>query len=255
MEAVLRLGKDFADELPQPPVKLAARRAAGLGEDEASLVDVTPQPRSGVGAQVEGILAGEPEHGRLLKVVERGVRRIEHVPGKTGGIVLLPLGLHVLDEVGDVVPVSIPVAGRGVAALGDDHWAASLGEKEQREARRHDGVFDRPGAERTRERILRLHEHPRALEIPVGLADESPRCEPPHPLEAIEIVVVPCPTTARVFEHGELLAKPVEPAVDHLGRRAAAAAGDRLPVGHGRRSADVLGRDPHARDSRAGHAA
>ena len=160
-----------------------------------------------------------------------------------------------LDQVRDVVAVAVPVVARIVAALGDDHGPAALGEEEEREARGHHRILDAAAAKRARERVLRLHEHLRAFEIPVGLTDESAGREPPHPLEPIQIIEVPGLSAAGIFEHGEPLAQPVEAALEHLRRRSAAAAGDRLAPGLGIGRADVLAGDPDARDAGARHAA
>ncbi len=138
VQPVLGLREDLADELPQPAVELAARRTAGLREDEAAVVDVATQPRAGVGTEVEGILAREPEHGGLLEVVEPRGGHVDHVPGEARGIVALPAALDVFHEVGDVMAVAVPIVVGAVAALGDDHRPAALREKKEREARGDD---------------------------------------------------------------------------------------------------------------------
>ena len=71
VQAVFRLGKDLPHQLAKAAVEVATRRAASFGEDEAALIDVAPQPRPGVGPEIERTLAREPEHGRLAEVVER----------------------------------------------------------------------------------------------------------------------------------------------------------------------------------------
>ena len=49
--------------LPQATVELAALGAAGLGEDEAALVEVSPQPPAGIGAEISGHYFFEELHG------------------------------------------------------------------------------------------------------------------------------------------------------------------------------------------------
>ena len=90
VELVLGLGEDFADELAEAGIEIAARWAAGLGEHEAPLVDVAPEARAGVGAEFEGRLAGDPQHRRLEEILERRRLGLDDVPGESGGVVLLP---------------------------------------------------------------------------------------------------------------------------------------------------------------------
>ncbi|NBW96192.1 MAG: hypothetical protein EBR28_05580 [Planctomycetia bacterium] len=122
-----------------------------------------------------------------------------------------------LDEVGHVVAMAVPVRARVVAALGHQHRPASLRQEQQGEARRHHRILDAAAAECSGELVLAGHEDPGTLEVPVRLADEPAGGEPAHPLQAIEIVVVPGLAAARVLAHAEPLAQPVEPALERLG--------------------------------------
>ena len=158
-----------------------------------------------------------------------------------------------LHQVRQVVAVPVPVGCRIVAALGDDHRPAALGEEQEREARGHDGVLDAAPAEGAGEGVLGVDEHLRPLQVPVGLADEPPRG---HPVQPVEIIVMPGRTAgARILHHGEPPAEPFEPAFQHPGRRAAAAAGDVVAGGLRGGGAHVLRRDPDAGDPGTGHAA
>ena len=98
-----------------------------------------------------------------------------------------------------------------MAALGHDHRPAALCEKQEGEARGNRGILDPPGYELAAELILGVHEHPRPLAVPVMLADVSPGREPPHPLEAVEVVIEPgVAAGARVLSHAQPAAEPVE---------------------------------------------
>jgi hypothetical protein len=48
------------------------------------------ETRAGVGAEFEGRLAGDPQHGRLEEIFERRRLGLDDVPGEPGGVVLLP---------------------------------------------------------------------------------------------------------------------------------------------------------------------
>ena len=255
-QGVFRLGEDLLHELSQPAIEAGAARAAGLGEHEAPLVDVAAQAGGGFGSQIEVLPTRQPEHRGLQHVVASSRRRVEDVPGESGGVVGPPARLDVLDEVGDVVAVAIPVVVRGVAALGHDHRPTALGEEEQGEARRDDRLLEPRRDELAGERVLFADEHPGSLEIPVGLADVAAGGESADPFEAVEVVVEPgLAARAGVLPHREPPAEPLQAALEHFGRGAASAAGDRLPPRLGVRRPDVLRRDPDARDAGAGHAA
>ena len=159
-----------------------------------------------------------------------------------------------LDEMGDVVAVPVPVGFRGVPALGNDHRPAPLGEEQQREACGDDRVLDPPTAEGAGEVVLGADEHFRPLEVPVGVADEPPGSEPPDTLEAVEVVVVPGLAGHRILHHRKPLPEPFQPPLDELRGCPTAAAGDGVARCAGGRCADVLGSDPDAGDAGARHA-
>ena len=147
LKAVFRLGEDLADELTQPLVEAIALRAAGFGKHEPAVIDVVAESPTSVGTEFEVGFARDPEHGRLLEVILAGRWRVEHVPGEPGRIVLLPARFDVVDQMGDVVAVAVPVGRRVMAAFGHDHGPPALGEEQQREARGHDRVLDPVGNE------------------------------------------------------------------------------------------------------------
>jgi hypothetical protein len=90
VELVFGLGEDLADELTQAGVEIATRGAAALGEHKAPLVDVAPQTRPGVGAEIEGRLPGDPQHRCLEEVLKRRRSGLDDMPGEPGGVILLP---------------------------------------------------------------------------------------------------------------------------------------------------------------------
>ncbi len=122
----------------KPGVELRAA-AAGLGEDEAALLDVVAEVLLAERGEFGGLVAVEEEDGGLQQVLDGGDVGVDDLPGEQ----VLPVSGDDADEVADVVVVVIPVAPGGVAGLLMRTGGSAFGQKQKGEAGGDGGlVFD-----------------------------------------------------------------------------------------------------------------
>ena len=128
-ELVLFLGEELLHELLEAGIELGAG-AAGVGEQEAALLDVLAEVLLGLGTELGDAVAIEEDDGGLEEVGDGGESGIDDLPGEQ----VFPVARDDRDEVADVIGVVVPVAAGPVAELVDQHRGAALGQKQDREA-------------------------------------------------------------------------------------------------------------------------
>ena len=210
-ELVLLLGEDLLHQLLEALVELRTA-AAGVGEDEAPLLDELAEVLPGRGGELGRVVAVEEERSGP----GAGPATVAVVGSTTCQVSrCLPVAGDDADEVADVVGVVVPVAAGAVAELVDQDRRAALGQEQQREARRHQLVLLVGPAPEARELVLVVDQLLGAQAIPVVLAEEPDAGEPPGPLQSVEIVDTsscwPCP---KFWPHLEVAGEPVDAALE-----------------------------------------
>ena len=205
------LGEEPADELPEAPVELGAR-AAGLGHDEAPLVDVVAEGPLGLGGELGGLVPVEVEDRGLQEVLDGGGGGVDDLPGQQ----VLPVPGDGADEVADVVGVEVPVVAGPVAELVDQHGRPALGQEEQREAGADQGlILEEPDPGPVAEElVLLVDELLGPLAIPVVVAEEALARQPAGALQAVEVVILPALAVAEVLPDEEVARHPVDGALE-----------------------------------------
>ena len=225
-ELVLLLGEELLHELLEAGVELGAG-AAGVGEEEAPLLDVVAEVLLGQGVELGGLVAVEEDDGRLEEVGDGGDGGIDDLPGEE----VFPVAGDDGDEVADVVGVVVPVAAGPVAELVDQDRGAALGQEQEREAGRDRPVaLDQRALPEARELVLLVDELLGPQAIPVVLAEEPQPAQPAGPLQAVKVVELPLLAVAVVLADLEVVGHPVDPALEAGADAPLAAVLDRLAL-------------------------
>ena len=110
-QLVVLFGKDLFHELFEAGVELAAA-AAGVGEDEAALLDEVPEVLPCQSSEFGRLVAVEEDDRRLEQLGNAGDGGIDDLPGEQ----VFPVVRNDVHDVSNVVRVVVPVAGSGRGA-------------------------------------------------------------------------------------------------------------------------------------------
>ncbi len=206
-ELVLLLGEDVLDQEAEALVELVLA-AAGVDEQEAALIDVVADVLAGRLGELGHAMAVEEEDRGLEQVLHRRAVGIDDLPGQEA----LPVARDDVDEVAHVVGVVVPVIGREVVQLVDQHRRAALGQEHEREAGREDRVVLHQGAlPGAVGLILVVHQFLGAHAVPVVRAEVADAGQPAGALESVEVVELPLLSAAVVLADLEVAGQPVDP--------------------------------------------
>ena len=208
LQLVLRLGEHGGHQLAEALVEAMRIAAAGLGKDEPAAIDVVAELVR-VGQQRDRPAAADVEHRRLQQIFDRGPLGVDRLPGEPQ----IPFLLGVRDEIGRIAAMLIPMLRLAVFELRHHDGPPPFGEKQQRQRRADVRLLLRVprclanSARADPDRLTRILG---PFAVPIVIADEPPRREPPGPLEAVQIVVetrLPRTGRPRIAAHRKMIAR------------------------------------------------